>query len=162
MITQERLHELFDYDGKNLIRKTATTNCVKAGGLVGCINAGGYRSVRADNRRYYAHRLIWKMVHGEFPSGQIDHINGMRDDNRIENLRSVASIDNNRNRAKSNSASGVMGVYWVSGTNKWQTKIGVSYKKLYIGVFESLLDAACARKSAEIEHGFHENHGRTL
>jgi len=68
-----------------------------AGGLAGYGYGTGYVSVKIDQIPYRAHRLIWKVAHGHDPRGVIDHINGVRDDNRLENLRDVMPVENARN-----------------------------------------------------------------
>jgi len=108
-----------------------------------------------------AHRLIWFMQTGEWPSGEIDHINGVRDDNRWNNLREVSSLENSRNmRPRKNNISGVVGVSWASHIGKWQARIKTSERYLHLGVFECIGAAACARAIADLKYGFHKNHGR--
>lgn len=106
------------------------------------------------------HRLVWLMHHDEWPA-EIDHINGIRDDNRIENLRLVTRADNMRNsRRRKDNTSGVMGVSWHSATGKWRAYIGGQDGPLHLGMFADWFDAVCARKSAERRQGYHANHGR--
>lgn len=162
MITQERLHDLFDYDGNNLIPKIKTSNRTKLGKVAGYINNHGYRIVGADGTQYLAHRLIWLYVFGGWPK-EIDHINRIRDDNRIENIRNVDSSENNKNLPiRKDSKTGIIGVCWATRERRWRAVIFTGGKQTHLITTSNLLDAACARKSAEIEHGFHENHGRTL
>ena len=120
----------------------------------------GYLVGRIKSRSFKAHRVIWKMVHGVDPI-VIDHINGDRTDNRIENLRSVARHENSRNAGlpKSN-ASGVIGVRWNKARSKWVANIRHSGKQCHIGIFKDFHEAVSARKSAEREYGYHPNHGR--
>lgn len=129
--------------------------------IAGNLNAAGYLDLRVNGHRAYGHRMAWLLTYGEWPDGQIDHINGVRDDNRIENLRVVTNKQNHTNmkRHKGNSSS-VTGVYWNKRAGKWQAYICVDYKQIYLGVFKYLIDAETARKDAEIKFGFHKNHGR--
>ena len=91
------VRELFDYrDGKTYWREDAGTR-VKAGDRAGCKDALGYRRVNRIGKIYYEHHLIWLWHNGEFPEKNIDHINGIKDDNRIENLRDVSQSENLRN-----------------------------------------------------------------
>ncbi len=95
------------------------------------------------------------------PSGEIDHINGDRTDNRICNLRDVTSAGNSCNRRRQDrNTSGVTGVAWDKRASRWQARIGLNGKQKYLGYFDSLDEAVAARKAAELELGFHPNHGR--
>ena len=126
---------------------------------------GGYRviPIRAKNLRrdYATSRLAWFYVYGTWPTHQIDHINGMKYDNRAENLRAVSLMENNRNVAlPKNNASGIMGVRWNKLTKKWQAQIGSAGKSIHLGSFADLAEATAVRKAAELAYGFHANHGR--
>jgi hypothetical protein len=122
----------------------------------------GYRSGYVFNEPYKAHRIIWAIYYGEDPISQIDHINGDRADNRIENLRIASAAENSKNRARRNdNKSGVTGVTWDKGTNKWRACIRVNHKTQYLGVFPDIEAAVAARKAAELKLGFHANHGRS-
>lgn len=108
-----------------------------------------------------AHRVIWAIVHGEWPDGAIDHINGSKSDNRIKNLRVVSTAINARNAKKRrNNTSGVNGVDWHPRHAKWSARIMVCGKRKWLGGFESIEDAIAARKSAEQGNGFTERHGK--
>lgn len=121
----------------------------------------GYRIGYLFNKRYKAHRIIWAMHYGENPSNQIDHINGQRDDNRISNLRAVGSAENAKNQARRNdNKSGVTGVTWDNGTQKWRACIRINGKTQYLGVFSDIDEAAACRRAAQLRLGFHINHGR--
>ena len=107
-----------------------------------------------------AHRVAWYIHTGQMPN-HIDHINGDTMDNRIVNLRSGTNKENCRNQKISRTnTSGVTGVTWRQKLNKWEARIRVDGKRIYLGVFEDLQSAAAARKQAEKKYGFHENHGR--
>ena len=161
MITQDRLHELFEYDGNNLVWKVRKGRA-HAGCIAGHGRSDGYRRVKVDQIFYYAHRLIWLYVTGEMPPEEIDHIDGNPSNNRIGNLRAVDRRTNCLNVAKPiHNTSGICGVYLDKRDNKWNSRIQVDSVTIHLGRFNNIFDAACARKSAEIEHGFHENHGRT-
>ena len=164
MINHDRAVEVFDYnpDIGDLIWKVRTSNRIKVGDVAGTILATGYIHVRVDSIFYLAHRLIWLMTHKAWPVAQIDHINGRRADNKLNNLRSVDVQGNRRNAAKSkNNTSGITGVCWGKRDRKWHAQVTVDYQNKSLGWFGSLLDAACARKSAEKKYGFHPNHGRS-
>jgi hypothetical protein len=108
-----------------------------------------------------AHRIAWVLVHGHWPE-QIDHINGVRTDNRLINLRNVNASENRRNAQKaSNNKSGFNGVSWDRVNEKWVVRIktlGGKYANL--GRFESIQNAINTRISASEENGYHHNHGR--
>lgn len=113
----------------------------------------GYLCGNLDGKMQLAHRVIWLMVYGETPKF-IDHINGDRTDNRLRNLRSVTRSENARNRkTATNNTSGYTGVHLDTRTGKWVASIGLGY-------YNSLEEAAEARRSAERLLGYHPNHGR--
>lgn len=83
-----------------------------------------------------AHRVIWAMVYGFWSEKQIDHINGVKTDNRIENLREASSSENKFNRgAQSNNTSGFKGVDWSKSNKKWRARIGVNRKVINLGAY---------------------------
>lgn len=129
------------------------------GSPVGTILANGYVHTRVLGRSYKLHRLAWIMSHGEWPD-EVDHINGVRSDNRLINLRNVSRLENMKNKRpyKANS-SGVTGISWHKTTQKWIAKIRVNRKDYHIGIFDEIADAALARKQFEATFGFHKNHG---
>lgn len=115
----------------------------------------GYRVGRLDRRNYLAHRIMWFMATGEEPE-QIDHVNRVRSDNRISNLRASSQALNQRNRnVRRDSVSGVRGVYYVSSTGNYQSTMRVDGKIFYLGTFQTLEAATEARRQAEITHGYH-------
>lgn len=125
-------------------------------------NSGlGYRRGKVLNQNCLAHRVAWAIVHGKWPSEDIDHINGVKDDNRIANLRNVTHSENLKNQAMySNNTSGVVGVSWDNANSKWLTVIWADGKKKHLGRFKDKDDAIAARSVAEKMFGFHPNHGR--
>lgn len=124
--------------------------------------ADGYPNGRFAGVTYRAHRVVWAMCKGKPPMRHIDHINGDRADNRIKNLRDVSNHENTKNRfRRQDNTSGAVGVVWKKQAQKWTAKIGVAGKTLHLGYFESFEAAQAARQTAEVEHGFHANHGRT-
>lgn len=112
--------------------------------------------------RVKAHRAAWAYHYGEWPSEQIDHINGVVNDNRILNLRVVSPSGNARNRSRrSDNTSGTMGVSWMTQHQKWKASITNRGQQIYLGIFTHKADAVAARKAAEVKYGFHPNHGRS-
>lgn len=118
----------------------------------------GYRQGTILGRHVRAHLVIWALVHGDLPDGHIDHINHDKADNRLNNLRQVSHQGNKRNVGRSRAnRSGVVGVIWCQ--NRWQAYITVDAKSIYLGRFANKDQAVAARKAAEQQHGFHDNHG---
>ena len=124
------------------------------------LDSHGYKISRIFDRKYYAHRVVMALASGEWPD-EVDHIDGNRANNAIENLRAVSHKGNQRNTKRpSNNKSGVIGVYWNSARELWTAQIHVDGKGIHIGDFRSIEHAKSARKLAELKHGFHPNHGR--
>lgn len=122
----------------------------------------GYLTIKINRKHYKVHRLVWLKAHGNWPRGEIDHINGVKDDNRLVNMREVNRVEQNVNRAKPmNNTSGVIGVGWDNTRNKWYARIGVNNKHINLGRFSEFDEAVRVRKKAEISYCYHENHGRT-
>lgn len=131
---------------------------VRVGKPAGSKHSEGYIKVSIYGVLFLAHRVAWLLHYGElpkFPEYEIDHINGDRTDNRIENLRAVTSLENKQNLGLSiNNKSGIKGVCWSAAAGKWQAQIRLSGKTKYLGVFDTIKNAAEARLSAEAEFGF--------
>jgi hypothetical protein len=136
------------------------SNSRKAGTKV-CDYYDGYLRAQVSGKKYAAHRIVWAIYHGDWPTGQIDHEDGNTTNNNISNLRDVSCSENQRNAAKKRgSSTPVSGVCWHKGIQKWTSYIGNNGKLKHLGSYGDLLGAICARKSAEIALGFHKNHGR--
>jgi len=158
IITQEQLKKLLDYDRETGVFKwKTTTNCrIRVGDVAGCLDENGYIKIRLFNKAYRAHRLVWLYTYGKFPEDDMDHINGIKNDNRIINLRAVTQAENARNlRLRKDNTSGYIGVGWDTGKNKWRVTIS---RKQY-GRFKSKSDAITKAKKIYKELGYHENHG---
>lgn len=125
--------------------------------------ANGYRQVRLSREVMYKHRAIWLSVHGELPTHGIDHIDGNKLNNRIDNLRDVPIGENLKNKRKQkNNTSGVTGVGILSlkdGEVAYSAAISHNGKRYFLGRFSTLRKAILARKKAQIDFGFHPNHG---
>ena len=162
-LTQERLKKVLRYDSTtgNFVWLVSTSNRVPVGRTAGCINMIGYRVIMVDNTLYLAHRLAWLYQYGNFPEDQIDHINGARSDNRIENLRGTTAHGNSTNlKLRCDNLTGIHGVIWRKDREVFHSRITVKGRIVCLGNFIDFFEACCARKSAEREYGFHVNHGR--
>lgn len=172
-LTQDIVRELLDYDPESGLlrwkkrdlkwfsggkhtpeRRQKSWNSRCAGRIAFTSRCYGYCSGRIFNVTFNAHRIIWLWMKGEWPEF-IDHVNGVRDDNRWENLRKVSRSENCMNTAmKRNNTSGYKGVHWHSSTQKWKAEI----KDEYLGVYltkEEAYEAYCKRA---IELGFTSRH----
>lgn len=140
-ITAHEAAELLNYDPSTGVlswRKNPAQH-VKAGAKAGRINRGGYVEVGIKGRVYLAHRVIWLMVTGEWPTGHIDHRNGVRSDNRWDNMRDVTPTQNAQNRraaGTANKSSGLLGVTLHRQTGKWQAQIETRGKSKHLGLFD--------------------------
>ena len=107
----------------------------------------GYLRLKLDGVEYRLHRVIWKLYHGEDPKYFIDHINGVRDDNRIENLREATSIENVRNINKlvKRNTSGYVGVSFCTKRKRYRTSIRYEGRSIHIGEFKDLNEARTRR-----------------
>tara|TARA_R110002153_G_scaffold14440_3_gene52387 strand:+ start:1928 stop:2500 length:573 start_codon:yes stop_codon:yes gene_type:complete len=163
MITQSRLKEVLAYDSESgvFIWKVSRGN-IRAGKVAGTTQKGtGYVRIAIDAGLHSAHRLAFLYMNGDFPENHTDHINGIPDDNRWENLRPVTNAENHRNMAKyKNNRSGITGVCWNKRNGKWCSVIVANGKQKHIGYFDHLFEAVASRRSAELEHDYHPNHGR--
>lgn len=123
---------------------------------LGSLDKFGYKRGAVSGVGLRAHRVIWLLHYGTWPSGEIDHIDGDVANNKISNLREVNRSENMRNRTRhSNNKSGCAGVVWHKFTKKWQVMVC----NKYIGVYEDLDEAIAVRRSMEKEHGFTDRHG---
>jgi len=155
MIEQEYIAELHrkfivDVEAGTLTRRFKTQGGGKDGTLAGTLNNYGYYQTFVFSKLELNHRLIWLLVHGSWPTGQIDHINRNKKDNRICNLREVSHSQNQQNQSKyCNNTSGHLGVHRYKTTPKWQAYITVNRKRIHLGYFDKLENAIAARKSGE-------------
>jgi hypothetical protein len=152
MISRQELLSILSYDSETGIFtwRTRPSNNMQAGDIAGSVVGGGYRQIRVNGRMMLAHRLAWLYVYGVNPSGEIDHIDGARENNRINNLRDVSRSENQQNRraAQSNSKSGVIGTA-KSPSGRYVAKIRVGGKKIHRGTFDTPSDAHAAYLSAK-------------
>ena len=151
LITQERLKSLLTYDPDTgefrwRVRRGGSAN---SGVIAGARNSEGYVQIQIDANKHKAHRLAWLYVHGEHPT-EIDHINRVKHDNRIVNLRSVTHAQNGQNQKRpKNNTSGHIGVDFHKRSNRWRARIKIDGKLTDIGYFDTKEAAALARANAE-------------
>jgi hypothetical protein len=165
-LTQEQALALFEYrDGKLFWRHCVLSNPSEltaadkrhlkyAGRKAGTGNGNGYLTTSYRDKRYYIHHLVFLMFHGYRPK-LLDHINGVRDDNRIENLREVTTSQNSMNTSlRSDNVSGTKGVSWHKGAKKWTVTLQVGKVPKYMGLYEDY-ELAClmASEARDAYHG---------
>ncbi len=119
----------------------------------------GYIIIDLDGKRYGAHRIIWKWYYGTEPKETIDHINGIKDDNRIENLREATHLENSQNvvNLKKNNKSGYVGVCWHEKAGKWRATFSYEGKTMHLGLFDTAYEAHLVReaKAKELQGEFY-------
>lgn len=144
----EELFKLDPESGK-LYWKVRSARRVKIGDEAGTKNCNGYRQVYILGRLYRSHRVVFAIIHGRWPESELDHINGIRDDNRPSNLREATPSQNSMNTGMSGmNKSGIRGVSWSKVCNKWRASIQVRRKQIHLGVFNSISDAEVAYNAA--------------
>ena len=124
-------------------------NHPRAGLLAGSKNGKGYFHISFKGKFYPSHRVAWALFFGENPEQEIDHINGNREDNRIENLRLATKSQNRMNmKARGNWPKGV----YLNKRGKFQSQIKIEGKNTYLGIFDNPEEAhqAYVKKAKEI------------
>lgn len=157
-LTNEYLRTLVSYNpGTGIFtRLVAVGNNTRIGDIAGWVTCNGYVALHVRNIRFLAHRLAFFYMNGEFPAEEVDHINGVRSDNRWLNLRLATPSENMRNRSvMRNNKLGIKGVSYHKASGKFMAQARVKGKVFYLGVHESP-DAASAAYVAFIK----ANHGQ--
>lgn len=132
-----------------------------AGKIAGAMNIGGYVAVTFNYVQLSGHRIAWRLHYGKWPSVHLDHQDGNRQNNRIDNLREVTPLENSRNvKLQERNRSGRIGVNWCDHGNCWRAYIGTGQGQKKLGSFKTKEEAIAAREAAETKYGYHPNHGR--
>lgn len=146
-LSQDDVKRLFEYRDGLLYWKISFRG-TKKGELAGTLRADGYRQVTINSTAYMHHRLVFLYHHGYMPENKVDHINRVKSDNRIENLREVSNSCNTINsKNRDGTSSGVRGVYFESG--KWRARIKARGTVQHLGFTEDFMEAVCLRLAAE-------------
>ena len=152
-VSIDRLRELFDLTPCGLlINRKSRRGRVTAGAEAGYLGRQGYREVAVDGERLLVHRVVYAMLHRAWPKGQVDHINGVRDDNRPANLRDVSREWNcqNTRSAFSTNQSGMLGVS--PRRERWCAAIHVDGRQIYLGTYDNPEAAHAAYVAAKRVH----------
>ena len=137
MLTAARIRELLAYDPvSGIFTWAARRKGCRVGSVAGRIDGNGRRQIKVDQREYPASRLAWLYVNGKWPSALIDHINHIKLDDRIANLREATSAENNANK-RGWGKSGFKGVCWNKKQKKWQANIFFKKKLRHLGYFDT-------------------------
>jgi hypothetical protein len=134
-IDQDYVLSAFDYQDGQLIRKIGRIN--EIGSIAGCVHKGtGYIHIKIKAKAFKAHRLIFLYHYGYFPEF-VDHIDGNKQNNRIENLREASKQENSQNqKVRWTNSSGVKGVSWHKVNKKWKVALCKNYRSYYFGTYE--------------------------
>lgn len=154
MLTQARLKEALHYDRKaGVFTWREPRPGLRVGDTAGCLRPDGYVVIRIDGVLYRANRLAWLYVHGRWPAADAEHRNGVRSENRIRNLREATRSQNLQNlrRAKTNNASGLLGVCLHRRSGKWRATIKANGKQQHLGLFTNKNEAHAAYLKAKRE-----------
>ncbi len=154
-ITQQFLHELFEYrDGHLFWKVDRRNNKIKGTQASRLKKSNGYQEVTINKKKQYAHRIIFMMFNGYWPE-QIDHIDGNRSNNLISNLREATNAQNNRNtKLRVNNTTGFKGIYFHKQNKNFVARITVDYKEIHLGCYKTAEEASQAYKKAALElHG---------
>lgn len=148
-LTQEILKSILSYDKDTGVFawKISPNVKVHVGDVAGRNQYHGYREIWYNYKVYKAHRLAWLYEYGEWPPNQIDHINGIKNDNRIKNLRLATPRENSLNK-KCHRQGHLVGARFDARRNRWQAHIVINGKWVHIGMFATEQEASAAYLNA--------------
>jgi hypothetical protein len=168
-LDQEKLKSLVSYDRETGVFRWTWIegaplhrNRQFAGKRCGTIDKDGYLQITLIGHKYLAHRLAFMYINGAWPDKEIDHIDGVRNNNAFSNIRMVSRHENKRNMKQyENNSTGTCGVGWHKQRNKWRAYASdVTGKLRHLGLFDCFDDAVAARNAASSEWGYTERHGK--
>lgn len=152
-ISVERLKYLFSYHAETglITRNVANARRSKIGESAGSLKPDGYMQLSIDGKNYQFHRIAWALFHGVYPASEIDHINGVKNDNKISNLRLATRQENMQNifTPMSHSKTGIRGVSLKTSSGKYVAQIKVDGVKKSLGYFTTKEEASDAYLSAK-------------
>jgi len=143
LITQKYLKSILNYNEKTgdfIWVNTHKNTSFMLNKIAGNLDSHNYIIIRINKKAYKAHRLAWLYVYGEWPKNYIDHINGIRNDNRIENLQDVTKRKNQQNQ-KLHRQGNLVGASYHKASNKWQARILINGIRIYLGLYNTELEA---------------------
>lgn len=139
-------------DVGELFWKVTRSQNARKGSAAGTDHNSGYRAVHLCGKIYLSHRLIWAIMYGNWPINYIDHIDGNKKNNKLENLREASKSQNCQNsRVRKDSTSGSKGVNWHTRKKKWTVRVQANKARKFIGYFDTFEEATIAAKMAQEE-----------
>jgi len=140
----EYIKSIFNYNPiTGEITSRVNRRKAKIGKILGCLDGSGYVDISICNKKYKAHRLAWLLYYGEWPKNQIDHVNGIKNDNRILNLRECSTHENAQNIiVTKRSNTGYLGVIYHKNLNKYEAQICFKGERHYLGFFNTPEEAS--------------------
>lgn len=154
-ITAALVRERYSYDPETgHLNYKISRGRVSANGRVGSLKKSGYRKVSINQQWIQSARIAWLHYYGEWPENQVDHINQIRDDDRIANLRDVTGLENMHNQGdrRKNNSSGAVGVHRNERDQMWHATISVKRKVVFLGAYKQFEDAIEARERGKRQH----------
>ena len=143
----------YDAETGHLYWVAPKSNRLRPGQRAGCKMVNGYQKIALYQEQMYIHHIVWYLTHGEWPTEMIDHINGDRSDNRVENLRLANQSQQNFNMGlRESNKTGVTGVAICSKTGRFRAYLTLGRKQIYLGNHVTLDAAVAARKEAEAKY----------
>jgi len=154
MLTPDKLHDrlthllTFHSETGEFTRRVSIKG-YSAGSPIGTLNDKGYLVAYIDSKQYRVHQLVWFLHHGEFLK-EIDHIDRNRSNNRLINLRPCLRLENCGNTSPR--VHKYKGVTFCKTTQKWKAQIGIDYRNVNLGRFQTIEEAALVYNNAAVEH----------
>lgn len=152
-VKRTRVVELLDYDADLGVFtwRNPTSRRVHRGQPAGSLSTDGYIRIQIDRKLYLAHHLAWLVVTGSWPKGNLDHRDGVRTNNVFDNLREAGHGPNSWNAGPHiDNTSGVKGVHFHSGSEKWRAVLMHNGRQHHLGLFSSLEEARETRRKAAL------------